>query len=88
MALLLKNNISALTHSGVKAMLGLHFVSKGKLPISANNTFATLFEKKHSGDYDDFIYCDKKMIDALYPEAKTFIEQVKELIENPAEAEK
>ena len=37
-ALLLKNNISAQTHSGVKTMLGLHFVSKGKLPISANNT--------------------------------------------------
>lgn len=28
-ALLLKNGISAQTHSGVKTMLGLHFVSKG-----------------------------------------------------------
>ena len=81
-ALLLKNDISAQTHSGVKTMLGLHFVSKGKLPISTSNTFATLFEKRHSGDYDDFIYCDQKMVDALYPEAKTFIEQVNELIEN------
>ena len=33
-ALLLKNDISAQTHSGVKTMLGLHFVSKGKLPTS------------------------------------------------------
>lgn len=81
-ALLLKNGISAQTHSGVKTMLGLHFVSKGKLPISTSNIFATLFEKRHSGDYDDFIYCDQKMVDTLYPEAKTFIEQVKELIEN------
>ena len=81
-ALLLKNDISAQTHSGVKTMLGLHFVSKGKLPTSASNTCATLFEKRHSGDYDDFIYCDQKMVDALYPEAKTFIEQVNELIEN------
>ena len=85
-AMLLKNNISAQTHSGVKTMLGLHFVSKGKLSISANNTFATLFEKRHSGDYDDFIYCDKKMVDALYPEAKTFIEQIKELIGNSEES--
>jgi hypothetical protein len=22
--------------------------------------FTTLFEKRHSGDYDDFVYCDKE----------------------------
>ena len=81
-ALLLKNGISAQTHSGVKTMLGLHFVSKGKLPISTSNTFATLFEKRHSGDYDDFIYCDQEMFDELYPKAEAFIEEVKELIES------
>ena len=57
-ALLLKNNISAQTHSGVKTMLGMHFTSKGKLSISASKIFATLFEKRHSSDYDDFVYCD------------------------------
>lgn len=31
-ALLLKNQIAATTHAGVKSMLGLHFVSKGVLP--------------------------------------------------------
>ena len=81
-ALLLKNNISAQTHSGVKTMLGMHFTSKGKLSISASKIFTTLFEKRHSSDYDAFVYCDQKMVDTLYPEAKTFIEQVKELIEN------
>ena len=30
-ALLLKNNIQTQTHNGVKTMLGLHFVSTGKL---------------------------------------------------------
>ena len=30
-ALLLKNNIQANTHAGVKMMLGLHFISKGTL---------------------------------------------------------
>ena len=48
-ALLLKNDIPAQTHNGVKTMLGLHFVSKGKLstedgkirllPIVAPNGF-------------------------------------------------
>ena len=81
-ALLLKKNISAQTHSGVKTMLGMHFISNRKLSISAGKIFATLFEKRHSSDYDDFVYCDKEMIDELYPKAEAFIEEVRELIEN------
>ena len=81
-ALLLKNNISVQTHSGVKTMLGMHFTSKGKLSISASKIFATLFEKRHSSDYDDFVYCDQEMFDELYPKAEAFIEEVKELIES------
>ena len=87
-ALLLKHNISAQTHSGVKTMLGMHFTSKGKLSISATKIFATLFEKRHSSDYDDFVYCDREMIDELYPKAETFIEEVKGLIENTENSSK
>ena len=81
-ALLLKHNISAQTHSGVKTMLGMHFTSKGKLSISASKIFATLFEKRHSSDYDDFVYCDQEMFDELYPKAEAFIEEIKKLIES------
>ena len=76
----------AYTHNGVKTMLGLHFTSKGKLSVSASKTFATLFEKRHSSDYDDFVYCDQEMIDDLYPKAEAFIAEVKELIENSGES--
>lgn len=79
-ALLLKNNIQTQTHNGVKTMLGLHFVSTGKLPVKIGKTFTTLFEKRHSGDYDDFAYCDKDMVDELYPQAKIFIEAIDNLI--------
>ena len=79
-ALLLKNNISAQTHSGVKTMLGLHFISKGLLSIENGKVFTTLFEKRHSGDYDDFVYCDKEMVDELTPKARDFIDAVKSLI--------
>lgn len=81
-ALLLQNNIITQTHSGVKTMLGMHFTAKGKLSISATKTFTTLFEKRHSGDYDDFVYCDQEMFDELYPKAEAFIEEVKGLIES------
>lgn len=61
-------------------MLGLHFISKGLLSIENGKTFTTLFEKRHSGDYDDFVYCDKEMVDELTPKARDFIDAVKNLI--------
>lgn len=79
-ALLLKHNIQTQTHNGVKTMLGLHFVSTGKLPLKIGKTFITLFEKRQSGDYDDFVYCDKEMADELYPQAGLFISTVRELL--------
>ena len=73
-------DIQTQTHNGVKTMLGLHFISTGKLPVKVGKTFSTLFEKRHSGDYDDFVYCDEEMVNNLYPQAETFINSIQELI--------
>lgn len=45
-ALLLKYDISTQTHQGARAMLGLHFVSKGVLSKENGKTFHDLFEKR------------------------------------------
>ena len=74
-ALLVSNTISASTHAGVKTMLGMHFVSKGILSNELGKTFSRLFEIRHSGDYDDFVYCDKEMIDEYTPKAEEFIDR-------------
>jgi uncharacterized protein (UPF0332 family) len=79
-ALLLKNEIYAQTHSGVKQMLGLHFIITGKLSPKESSVFATLFEKRHSSDYDDFAYYDQEMVDKLYPKTVEFIETIERLI--------
>ena len=79
-ALLLKHHISATTHAGVKTMLGLHFVSKGILSVENGKTFNTLFEKRHSSDYEDFAYCDKALVDDLTPLAEAFISKVEGLL--------
>lgn len=79
-ALLLKYDIQTQTHNGVKTMLGLHFVSTGKLPVKIGKTFGTLFEKRHSGDYDDFAFCDEDLINDLFPQAETFIDALNELV--------
>ena len=79
-ALLLKHHIAATTHAGVKSMLGLHFVSKGIISINHGKTFNTLFEKRHSSDYEAFAYCDKALVDDLTPLAEAFIQRIKELL--------
>ena len=81
-ALLLKHKIEAKSHAWVKAMLGLHFVSKGLIPIPIGKILSTLFEKRQSGDYDDFIYCDKEMTDDLTIQAQTFIDYVGKLVKD------
>ena len=82
LALLVKNGISTSTHAGVKTMIGLHFVSKGLLGKEHGKTFSRLFEIRHSGAYDDFVYCDKEMTDHYTPQAETFIQKIKELLED------
>ncbi len=79
-ALLIKNGISAQTHTGTKQMLGLHFVVSGKLSAETGSIFATLFEKRHSSDYDDFAFYDIDTLEKLYPQAKEFIETIEKLI--------
>lgn len=81
-ALLLKHKIEAKSHAGVKAMLGLHFVSKGLVPISIGKILSTLYEKRQSGDYDDFIYCDMEMTEDLTKQAQTFIDYIGKLVKD------
>ena len=83
LALLVANNISTSSHTGVKTMLGLHFVSKGLLSKEHGKTFSRLFEIRHSGDYDDFVYCDKTLIDEYTLKAKDFLNAIKDLINKP-----
>ena len=79
-SLLSKNNVQILRYNSVKSLLANHFISKGLLSLEHGNTFEILQKKRHSGDYDDFVYCDKEMVDELTPKARDFIEAVKNLI--------
>ena len=54
-------------------MLGLHFVVTEKLSPKISNIYSTLFEKRHSSDYEDFIYYDLETIEKLYLQASEFI---------------
>lgn len=78
-ALLIAKGIETATHNGVKTMLSYHFVRTGLLDLEHGATFSNLFDKRHSGDYEDFAYCDAALVDYLCPRAESFIRAVEEL---------
>lgn len=80
MALLLHDKIPAQTHSGARTMLGLHFVNTGKLSKEAGKTLTQLFERRQTGDYDDFAYCDKEEVDRYTLLAENFMSEVEVLL--------
>jgi uncharacterized protein (UPF0332 family) len=79
-ALLIDKGIHAQTHAGVRQMLGLHFVKTKLLSAKDNAFFSDLFAKRHSGDYDAFIYFDEEITKNLYLQAVHFTETIKKLI--------
>ncbi len=79
-ALLVNKEIYPHTHSGTKQMFGLHYIMNGKLPNNYNITYTELFSKRHSGDYDDFLFFDRETVERLIPETKSFIKAIEELI--------
>lgn len=61
-------------------MLSFHFVRTGQLDLEHGTTFSNLFEKRHSGDYEDFAYCDAALVDYLRPRTESFIQAIEKLI--------
>lgn len=76
LALLLKHHISSSSHAGTKAMLGLHFVSKGLISKESGRAYSNLFDSRQHSDYDEFFYSTKRDIEELLPKAQKFIEEV------------
>ena len=72
-ALLVKNNLVAQTHQGVKQMFSLHFVANKKIDKQHSVFYGRLFNDRISGDYDDFVSYDSEIITAMRPQAEEFI---------------
>lgn len=72
-ALLIKHNITAQTHQGVKQMFSLHFIVNGKIEKQYSLFYGRLFNDRISSDYDDFVQYDEEMVAELRPQAEDFI---------------
>jgi uncharacterized protein (UPF0332 family) len=54
-------------------MLALHFVKTGNITKMQYNTYGDLFEKRQSGDYEDFVFMTKEIVEEIFPKAVDFI---------------
>ena len=79
-ALLIKNNLTAHTHTGVINQFGLHFVTKGFMSKEQGKFFKQLFNLRQSGDYDDWFVINERDVKPLLEPVERFIEEIENLI--------
>lgn len=79
-ALMVANNLEASSHKGIKTMLGLKFITTGLLEPKYGRIYQQLFENRQSGDYEDFVYCDKELYEMLRPQAEDFVNKISQML--------
>lgn len=79
-ALLVKNNIEAQTHGGTRQMFGLHFIKTGLIPKESGKFYTDIFDKRQTGDYDDFVEMGKEDVIGLLEPAKRLVTEIENLL--------
>lgn len=77
-AILIANGIEVKSHDGVRMNLGKYIVQEGILSSELGRYFSRLFSKRSTGDYDDFFNHSQETVDELMPDAKLFIQTIKD----------
>jgi uncharacterized protein (UPF0332 family) len=80
-ALLYKKDIFTKTHSGVKQMLGLHYVSVDIMPKSMGTFYGNIFISRLGSDYDDLADPDPGLVKEYAILAKEFVTTAQNILE-------
>ena len=78
--LLLKKGIDTSTHKGIRQMFGLHFVQTGLISKEYARFFSDLYDRRQTGDYDDFVSYDEETSVKLFLMANEFVQEIDSLI--------
>ena len=79
-ALLINDGFEIHTHSGVKTLLGLHYIKEHKLEKLYGKLYDTLFNLRQTGDYEDWVCLNEEDVLPLVEPAKKFIAEIENLI--------
>jgi len=78
--LLLKKGIDTSTHKGIRQMFGLHYVQTELISKEYARFFSDLYDRRQTGDYDDFVLYDEETSNKLFAMAKEFVHEIDSLI--------
>ena len=79
--LLLTKTIETNSHKGIRQMFGLRLVQTGLVSKEDGRFFSDLYDRRQTGDYDDFFLYDEETVLNLFNQAKGFIERIVVLID-------
>lgn len=79
-AILIKKGLTAHTHAGVIAMIGLNLVQSGLLSTDDMRLMRKMFSLRQEGDYEDFIEVSGDEIHHYLPEVKQLLAKMEALI--------
>ena len=79
-ALLLKHQIKAETHNGVRTQFFLNFIKTGIVDKESGKLFADLFEWRQESDYADFIEFDGETVLPMLQQVENFNRVILSLI--------
>ena len=79
--LLLMKTIETNSHKGIRQMFGLHLVQTGLVSKEDGRFFSDLYDRRQTGDYDDYFLYDEETVLDLFNQAKGFIERIVVLID-------
>jgi len=79
-ALLLKKSVETNSHKGIRQMFGLHFVQEGLVSKEDGRFFSDLYDRRQTGDYDDYVSYNEETVLQLYNQADGFLLRIIELI--------
>jgi uncharacterized protein (UPF0332 family) len=82
-ALMIKYGHQTHTHSGLKALFGLHFVKTGIISDDIAFVLSALFDMRQKGDYDIWGDIKPQMVLPLLAPAQQFIETIEKLVNKP-----
>lgn len=79
-ALLLTKEITSSTHKGTRQMFWLHFIQTNLIEKKFAKFYSDIFDRRQSGDYDDFITFNFETSERLLKSGEEFINEIAELL--------
>ena len=79
-ALLITRELSASKHSGVRALFNKEFVSKGMVEKEMGKFYSEMYDKRHKGDYEDFVKFEREDVKIYLEKAEKFVEKIEKLV--------